>query len=166
MYRRILVALDGSATSNNALSAAIELAGYSGGRSVVRLIHVLDEMAYFTGLDPYAGQTYSAVHVMRQAGEKILADGLDICRSAGVQADTVLVDRLGARLAETVAETANAWPASLVVVGTHGRKGLGRILMGSGAEQIIRQSPCAVLVIRSTTDTERCTGTDTDANAS
>ncbi len=153
MYRRILVALDGSATSNKALAAAIELASYSGGRSVVRLIHVLDEMAYFTGLDPSAGQTNSAVHVMRQAGEKILADGLDICRSSGVDADTVLVDRLGSRLAETVAETASAWPASLVVVGTHGRKGLGRILMGSGAEQIIRQAPCAVLVIRSATDT-------------
>ena len=76
MYRRILVAIDGSNTSNKALAAAVEMAGYSGGRSVIRLIHVLDEMAYFTGLDPYAGQTYSAVHAMRQAGEKILAEGL------------------------------------------------------------------------------------------
>ena len=127
MYKRILVAVDGSATSNKALAAAIEMASYSGGRSVIRLIHVLDEMAYFTGLDPYAGQTYSAVHVMRQAGEKILAVGLAICQSAGVQADTVLVDRLGTRLAEAVAEMAKEWQTSLVVVGTHGRKGIGRI---------------------------------------
>ena len=152
MYRQILVALDGSATSNKALSAAIEMVSYSGGRSAIRLIHVLDEMAYFTGLDPYAGQTYSAVHVMRQAGERILADGLAICQSAGVQADTVLADQLGARLAETVAETATEWPASLVVVGTHGRKGIGRMLMGSGAEQIIRLASCPVLVIRSEQD--------------
>ena len=148
MYKRILVSLDGSATSNKALAAALELGSSSAGSLAIRLIHVLDEMAYFTGLDPYAGQTYSAVHVMRQAGEKILAEGLVICKSAGVQADTVLVDRLGARLAETVAETARKWPASLVVVGTHGRKGVGRMLMGSGAEQIIRMAPCPVLVIR------------------
>ena len=149
MYKRILVAVDGSATSNKALSAALEMASYSGGRSVLRLIHVVDEMAYFTGLDPYAGQSYSVISVMREAGEKILADALAIVQSAGVQADTVLVDRLGSRLAETIAEKAKQWDASLVVVGTHGRKGIGRILMGSGAEQIIRLSTCPVLVIRS-----------------
>lgn len=149
MYRRILVAVDGSAASNKALTAALEMASYSGGRSVIKLIHVLDEMAYFAGLDPYAGQSNSVISVMRDAGTKILTDGLAICQSAGVQADTVLVDRLGARLAETVAEQAKQWPASLVVVGTHGRKGIGRVLMGSGAEHIIRLSTCPVLVIRS-----------------
>lgn len=149
MYRRILVAVDGSATSKKALSAALEMASYSGGRSVIRLIHVVDEMAYFTGLDPYAGQSYSVISVMRDAGAKILADALAIVQSAGVQADTVLVDRLGAHLAETVAGQASEWNASLIVVGTHGRKGIGRILMGSGAEQIIRLSTCPVLVIRS-----------------
>ena len=149
MYRRILVAVDGSATSKKALSAALEMASYSGGRSVIRLIHVVDEMAYFTGLDPYAGQSYSVISVMRDAGAKILADALAIVQSAGVQADTVLVDRLGAHLAETVAGQATEWNASLIVVGTHGRKGIGRILMGSGAEQIIRLSTCPVLVIRS-----------------
>ena len=149
MYRRILVAVDGSATSKKALSAALEMASYSGGRSFIRLIHVVDEMAYFTGLDPYAGQSYSVISVMRDAGAKILADALAIVQSAGVQADTVLVDRLGAHLAETVAGQATEWNASLIVVGTHGRKGIGRILMGSGAEQIIRLSTCPVLVIRS-----------------
>ena len=149
MYRRILVGVDGSATSKKALSAALEMASYSGGRSVIRLIHVVDEMAYFTGLDPYAGQSYSVISVMRDAGAKILADALAIVQSAGVQADTVLVDRLGAHLAETVAGQATEWNASLIVVGTHGRKGIGRILMGSGAEQIIRLSTCPVLVIRS-----------------
>ena len=149
MYRRILVAVDGSATSNKAISTALEMASYSGGRSVIRLIHVLDEMAYFMGLDPYAGQSYSVISVMREAGEKILAEGLSIVQSAGLQADTVLVDRLGAHLAETVAAEAKAWDASLVVVGTHGRRGIGRMLLGSGAEQIIRLATCPVLVVRS-----------------
>jgi len=149
MYKRILVAVDGSPTSNKALSAALEMASYSGGRSTVRLIHVIDEMAYFMALDPYAGQSYAMLNVMREAGEKILADGLAIVQSAGVQADTVLVDQLDARLAESVAAQVQAWDATLVVVGTHGRKGIGRVFMGSGAEQIIRMSTCPVLVIRS-----------------
>lgn len=152
MFKKILVALDGSDTSSKALAAAIDMSNHSEGESVVRLIHVLDEMSYFMGLDPYAGKTY--VHAMREAGEKILAEGLAVCQSAGVTADTVLVDRLGAHLAETVSKTAKEWPASLVVVGTHGRKGVGRMLMGSGAEQIIRLAPCPVLVIRSAPDSE------------
>ena len=148
MYKRILIAVDGSETSNKALSAALEMASYPGGKSVIALIHVLDDMAYFTGIDPYAGQSRSVTSLMREAGEKILADGLKIVQSAGVQGETILVDRLGERLAETVAAKAVAWDASLVVVGTHGRRGIGRMLMGSGAEQIIRLAPCPVLVVR------------------
>ena len=148
MYRRILVAVDGSATSNKALVAALEMASYSGGRSVIRLIYVLDELVYLPGLDPHAGQFGSAIYAMREAGEKVLAAGLAIVQSAGVQGDTVLVDRLGAHLAETVAEQATQWNASLLVVGTYGRRGVGRMLMGSGAEQIIRLAPCPVLVVR------------------
>lgn len=145
MYRRILIAVDGSETSNKALSAALEMASYSGGRSVLRLIHVLDQTAYLVGSDPLG----SLVNAMREAGQKILAEGLSIVQSAGVQAETELVDRLGAHLAETVAADARQWDASLVVVGTHGRRGVGRMLLGSGAEQIIRLAPCPVLVIRS-----------------
>lgn len=146
MYTRILVAVDGSETSNKALTAALEMASYSNGMSVIRLIHVLDEMAFVTGLDPYAGNPYP---FMREAGEKILAAALAIVQSAGVQADTVLIDHLGAHLAETVAQQATTWNATLIVVGTHGRRGMGRLLMGSGAEQIIRLAPCPVLVVRS-----------------
>ena len=149
MYRRILVAVDGSVTSNKALVAALEMASYSGGRSVIRLIHVLDELVYLPGLDPHAGQFGTAIHAMREACAKILAEGLAIVQSAGVQGDTVLVDRMGAHLAETVADQARQWNASLLVVGTHGRRGVGRMLMGSGAEQIIRLAPCPVLVVRS-----------------
>ena len=145
MYRRILIAVDGSETSNKALSAALEMASYSGGRSVLRLIHVLDQTAYLVGSDSLG----SLVNAMREAGQKILAEGLAIVQSAGVQAETVLVHRLGAHLAETVSADAREWDASLVVVGTHGRRGVGRMLLGSGAEQIIRLAPCPVLVIRS-----------------
>jgi nucleotide-binding universal stress UspA family protein len=58
------------------------------------------------------------------------------------------MDEPGTRLGDKVAEQALAWNADLVVVGTHGRKGLSRAMLGSGAEQIVRFAPVPVLVVR------------------
>jgi nucleotide-binding universal stress UspA family protein len=79
----------------------------------------------------------------------VLSDGLATAQSAGVEADTVLFDNFGERLPDAVADAARQWEADLIVVGTHGRRGMGRVLMGSGAEQIIRIAPVPVLVVRS-----------------
>jgi len=65
-----------------------------------------------------------------------------------VNADTLLLERAGQRLGHSVADVAGDWGADLVVVGSHGRRGLGRLLLGSGAEQILRTSPVPVLLIR------------------
>jgi nucleotide-binding universal stress UspA family protein len=65
-----------------------------------------------------------------------------------VPADTRLVESRGPRLGDAVAAEAREWEADLVVVATHGRRGLGRVLLGSGAEQVIRQAPVPVLVVR------------------
>ncbi|MFC5497389.1 universal stress protein [Caenimonas terrae] len=142
MYKRILVPVDGSATSNKALTAALQLARDSGGR--VRVLHSLDELAYLSGFE-YSGEV---IKVARETANKVLADALDVAKAAGVPADQQLVDQPGQRLGQTVADAAQAWEADLVVVGTHGRRGLGRVLMGSGAEQVIRIAPVPVLVIR------------------
>lgn len=65
-----------------------------------------------------------------------------------VTADTLVIDRVGQRLGELVADVAGDWGADLIVLGTHGRRGIGRVLLGSGAEQIMRMSPVPVLMIR------------------
>ena len=147
MYKRILVALDGSETSMRALTASLNLARQGGGR--VRLVHVVEELAYLGGFDPYGASSGDLVKVIRENAAKVLATGLAAAGSAGVEADTVLYDNFGERLPEAVADAARQWNADLIVVGTHGRRGIGRVLMGSGAEQIIRLSPVPVLVIRS-----------------
>ena len=149
MYKRIMVAVDGSEPSNKALVAALEMANYSGGRSVLRLIHVLDEMSYFTGFDPYSSQSGEVIKAMREAGEQVLAEALAVVQSNSVQADTLLIDKFGERLGETIADEAKNWKADLIVVGTHGRRRIGRMFLGSGAEQIIRLAPVPVLVVRS-----------------
>lgn len=141
-YKRILVAVDGSPTSNKALAAALALARESAGR--VRMLHSLDELAYVTGFE-YSG---NLIEIARESAEKVLADAAEMAKAAGVEADTKLIDFPGVRLGETVAQEAKAFEADLVVVGTHGRRGFSRALLGSGAESIIRLAPAPVLVIR------------------
>ncbi len=127
MYRRILVPVDGSDTSNHALVMALRMAEESGGQ--VRLVHVLDGLAH-------------------EDAERVLQRALAIADDADVAAETRLIAQPDRRLGELVAEQALAWPADLVVVGTHGRRGVGRVLLGSGAEQVIRLAPVPVLAVR------------------
>ena len=147
MYKQILVPLDGSANSDLSLATALELAKAFGAR--MRLVHVVDEMAYPTGYDQFGGYSGALTKAMREAGQQILDQASELVAAAGVESDQTLYDEFGAHLAETVAEAAKVWGADLIVVGTHGRRGMGRFFMGSGAEQIIRLSPVPVLVVRS-----------------
>jgi nucleotide-binding universal stress UspA family protein len=152
MYKRILVAIDGSDTANKALAAAVHLAKEVKGQ--VRLVHVIEELAYLTGFDQYGGYAADLIKIMRDTGNEILEGGMALARAAGVEADSMLYDNTGERLADVMADAAKRWNADLIVVGTHGRRGIGRILMGSGAEQIIALAPVPVLVIRSSTAPE------------
>lgn len=142
MYKRILVPVDGSETSTRALVAALQMARENGGR--VRLVHALDELAYLTGFEG----NVDLLALARDYAGKTLADALDVAKSAGVPADTRLVETQGRHLGDVVADEAASWEADLVVVGTHGRRGLGRVMLGSGAEQVIRQAPVPVLAVR------------------
>jgi nucleotide-binding universal stress UspA family protein len=72
-----------------------------------------------------------------------------IAKAAGVDFDSHLIDFPGQRLGQTIADEATQWGADLIVVGTHGRRGFSRALLGSGAEQILRMAPVPVLVMRS-----------------
>ena len=142
MYKRILIPVDGSATSKKALTAALQLARDSGGR--LRLLHSVDELAYLSGFE-YSGDV---IRVARDNAAKVLDDASAMVKAAGVEVDQILVDQPGQRLGETVSEAARSWDADLIVVGTHGRRGFSRMFMGSGAEQVIRVATVPVLVIR------------------
>ena len=141
-YKRILVPVDGSPTSNKALVAALDLARERGAR--VRVVHAIDELSMVSGFE-YSG---AVLEMARTEGEKALADALAIVRSAGVDGDSHLIHTPGKRLGDAVAQEAADWQADLVVVGTHGRRGLDRLLLGSGAESVIRLASTPVLVVR------------------
>ena len=142
MYKRILVPVDGSETSNRAVVAALQMARENGGR--IRLVHALDELAYLSGYE-YSADLLKAA---RDEGNNVLDGARSMAQSAGVPADAKLVETAGRRLGELVAEEARNWEADLVVVGTHGRRGMSRMLLGSGAEQVLRLAPVPVLAVR------------------
>ena len=146
MYKRILIPVDGSETANKALVTALQLARETGGR--VRLVHVVEELAYLSGYTEFGGYSGELITAIRETGTKLLNDAMAIAQAAGVEADNLLLDNFGGRLAEVVADAAKQWNADLIVLGTHGRRGVGRALLGSGAEQIIRLAPVPVLVVR------------------
>jgi len=146
MFKRILIPVDGSQTSTAALVAALQMARETS--ASVRLVHAVNEMAYLGGIDPYGTYSADLAGMMREGGAKVLTDAMAIAQSAGVEVSQVLLDEPGKRLGEVVAEAARLWNADLIVVGSHGRRGLGRVLLGSGAEQILRQAEVPVLVIR------------------
>jgi nucleotide-binding universal stress UspA family protein len=69
-------------------------------------------------------------------------------RAAGVAVETELYESYSGRVSDLVIAKAREWGAQLIVLGTHGRRGVGRMLLGSDAEQVLRQSPVPVLLVR------------------
>ncbi len=147
MYQRILVPVDGSSTSSRGLEEAIKLAKLTG--ASLRLIHVVDALTFATGSQLYGVYASDVVPKMREAGQQTLEQARSQVRQQGIEVDALLFDSLPTGVSEIVVEQARAWPADLIVIGTHGRRGVGRLLLGSDAEQIVRLAPVPVLLVRS-----------------
>lgn len=146
MYERILVPVDGSPTSTRGLDEAIRLARLT--HAHLRLVHVVDELPIALSADAFAANAAELIEVLRQGGETVLREARAKVEAAGVPVDTVLTDTFRGRVCDQVVDQAKAWPAQLIVLGTHGRRGAGRVLMGSDAEQILRHAPVPVLLVR------------------
>lgn len=84
----------------------------------------------------------------RAAGESVLASARALVEDAGITVDTQLVEARGDCAGEHILNAAQTWPADIIVCGTHGRRGLRRIIMGSDAEFIVRRSPVPILLMR------------------
>lgn len=147
MYQRILVPIDGSPTSNRGLQEAIALGKLTG--ASLRLLHVVDETSFAMSADAFGSYAGNVIDLLREAGTEILAKGQSTVEAAGLSVDTVLRDNLAGRVSDLVTDEARTWPADLIVLGTHGRRGAGRLFLGSDAEQVLRQAPVPVLLVRS-----------------
>jgi len=145
MYRRILVPVDGSETSLLGLAEAIRLA--KGQQTTLRLLHVVHDFLVAVG---YGGADYANQlrKDMVAQGEQVLNDAADRARQQQVDAETRLVQTPAGSVGEAIVDEARDWPADLIVLGTHGRRGIRRLAMGSDAEQVVRSTPVPVLLVR------------------
>jgi nucleotide-binding universal stress UspA family protein len=145
MYKNILVAVDGSAASLRGLDEAIKVAKGVGGK--LMLVHVVDELV---AAADYVPSVYfdGIIQGLRETGTKVLEQGATIARRAEVPTEQGLLETVGGRAADEIVRRARDWPADLIVMGTHGRRGLKRLVMGSDAELVVRLSAVPVLLIR------------------
>lgn len=152
MYRRILVPVDGSKASNRGLREALKLAVE--GKSAVLLLHVVDEMIVM----PTPEAVYDATELidsLKAAGASILRRSAQVAERAGVKVQKELVECIGRRAADVIVERAKKWRADVIVIGTHGRRGMRRLVMGSDAEEVVRLSPVPVVLVRESAGSPR-----------
>jgi nucleotide-binding universal stress UspA family protein len=144
VYQKILVPIDGSATSMRGLDEALKIAKTQGSR--LRLFHAVNEFVldYSYGAGLYGT---NLIDSLRDAGRNILRQAEALAVQQGVAVESVLAESIGGPAADLIVAQAGEWPADLIVMGTHGRRGLRRLAMGSDAEAVVREAPVPVLLI-------------------
>jgi len=147
MYKHILVAVDGSDTSKMALNEAMKLA--SDQHATIRLVHVADLIPTYTDLE-IPSQVVQYQEALREIGQKVLAECHALTEKSGIQADTRLriIETPGEHIYDAVEAEAIQWPADLIVIGSHGRRGIRRFILGSVAEGVMRVATKPVLLVR------------------
>ena len=147
MYKRILVATDGSKLSNLAVDHALELADLTGAEVVALKVVPRYPQTYFEG-----GMALAAAEVARiekQWNEEALA-AVNAVKSAG-QLREVKVKPITVKsdlIAEAVIAAAKKHKCDLIVMASHGRRGIKRLLLGSETQQVLTHSHIPVLVLR------------------
>lgn len=145
MYARILAPVDGSRASQRGLQEALRLTKSLGAR--LKLLHVVNEFVLDPGFTP-APLHEPLIAGLREAGKRVIADSEAAARREGVQVETELLEMISGGIARAIVQAAQEWKADLIVMGTHGRRGLSRLALGSDAEMVLRTSPVPVLLVR------------------
>lgn len=142
----ILLPIDGSKFSQLAVKAVIAQAKPD--QSTLRLLHVVEPIPeYADGLSwGYGLQSADVLQEEREQAQGLVAKAAQELRDAGFQVETMV--EMGDAKA-VILDAAEQWPADLIVLGSHGRRGLERFLMGSVSEAVARHALCSVQIVRS-----------------
>jgi len=147
MYKRIAVAVDGSDTSTAALNEAVKLAKVM--NSTLLLIYVCEEMPVVWNIEGMTAFPLEDVtKALVETGKQLLHKDKLRVEESGIAVETKLVEDYNARIGAVISKEAEQWLADLLVIGTHGRKGLDHLLMGSVAEGAMRTAVMPVLLVR------------------
>ncbi|ALP66240.1 MULTISPECIES: universal stress protein [Paraburkholderia] len=145
MYSRILVALDGSDTASRALDTALKLAVEHGAQLLPLYVIDVPVIAYDApGFDPSIIRD-----AFEEEGKRISSDARARLEKRGVTGTPQVVEVTppGEDVAHRINAMAAQWHADLIVMGTHGRRGFRRLVLGSVAERVLRSAACPVLMI-------------------
>jgi nucleotide-binding universal stress UspA family protein len=147
MYQRILVPTDGSALSKKAVTSAIEQAAATGAELVALYVVPRYPMSYFEG-----GLAVSNTEIARtekqwnDKGQAVVDEVQRAATAVGVKAKAVLTR--SDLVAESVISAAKKHKCDLIVMASHGRKGIKRVLLGSETQHVLTHSKLPVLVLR------------------
>lgn len=145
MYSHILVPIDGSPTSQRGLDEAIELGRALG--SNVHVLNVVDAALLIANTSMYAPPE-QLLEDLRVSGERLAFEAAARVRHEGLRADAAVRCDPGLRVADSILLAAQQCHADLIVMGTHGRRGVERLTLGSDAEGVLRGSAVPVLLVR------------------
>ena len=145
-YKRILVPVDGSSTSNAGLREAIRLAQGQG--AALQLVHVADQHFITTMGMESAMVVDDLLADVVKAGKRILHNAEQVVRKAGLEPTSVMLETLTGPAADPIVRQAKKWNADLIVIGTHGRTGIARFVLGSVASRVVSHAACPVLTVR------------------
>ena len=142
---KILIAIDGSDFSQAALQSVIARPWPP--HTVVKVLHVVEPPSLLMGRE-MAGPDpeFEAVwNALRDQAKDLVAKAAEKVRAAGLNVSTALVE--GDPKSQII-DVANEWHAAMIVLGSHGRTGLGRFLMGSVSQDVVRHAHCSVEIVR------------------
>jgi len=146
-YRKILVAVDGSPASGKGLREAIRLARAE--RAKLFIMHVVDEFQAFAAMDGLVGAPGAdLLSALREGGKRILAKAMGTALKQKIKPKGILREMLSGPAAYPIVREARKLRADLIVLGTHGRRGVRRLVLGSDAEQVVRTASVPVLLVR------------------
>jgi len=145
MYPRILVPVDGSAPAQCGLREAIRLAAAN--HSTLVVLNVVNDFPVL--MDPVAVADYNTLlEALRRGGEQIVAKAAKAAADAGVACESGIVDAPSGSASSSIVDQITARHCDLVVMGTHGRRGMKRLALGSDAEWVVRHSTVPVLLVK------------------
>lgn len=152
MFRRILVPIDGSEPARAGLFEALALAGAHG--AMLCLLYVVDDAPLLDDLSNPID--LEAAHRRRvAAGRAVLDEARGLCTARGPAVQTCLHELQRGAVSQAIVQQALEQDCDLIAIGSHGRRGLRRALLGSDAEAVLRSSPVPVLLVRAAGEPER-----------
>lgn len=150
MYKHILISTDGSEVAQKGVDHGMALAKAVGAKAVV--ITVTEAFPVFASAGAGVGAGWVPIEmadydkIQGEYADRVLASAKQTADQNGVAAETLHIRN--ASPAEAIIDTAKARGCDLIVMASHGRRGLGRLLLGSQTSEVVTRSPLPVLVVR------------------